>query len=83
MLTARQNKYYMKMYAILGTGRGTSEEKNAIFKAQYSIGDSGENFGNIIRKLIQDLGSLELGQKGGLTPKVKELFEDIKKDYGS
>ncbi|AYG01337.1 hypothetical protein [Lactococcus allomyrinae] len=82
-LTKKQTHYYVRIDTMVVTRSRYSksyEEKRALFLARDSI-NSHQHFGTTMRILIARLRELEMEQKEGLSPQVKELFEDLKKDY--
>lgn len=79
MLTHKQNKYVIRMYAMRHQGRyETEEEMRLLYEACLDI--SNHNFGATMRVLIKKLEDLEKIQNG-LSPKVKQLLIDLKEDY--
>ncbi|GAB2026837.1 hypothetical protein [Lactovum odontotermitis] len=81
MLTKRQEKYWLVLFSLLGQSSASYEERRPLYIASDEI-DSGKNFGNTMRKLIDDLEKIQQSQGGKLTPKVKELLDNAKNDYG-
>lgn len=78
--TARQIKFYQKISILcLPESRASNEEKNYLFQAKQGL-ESGETFRAVIELLLRALSALD--SEEGLTPDVKQLFEDIKEIYG-
>ncbi|TYC48439.1 hypothetical protein ESZ50_08745 [Weissella muntiaci] len=84
MLNRRQKNYFVRMLILFSTDvRGTNQEAIYLNKAISKI-ENNNNFDDTIMSLLNDLENLnkDTVQTGGLTTRIKALFDDIKHDYG-
>lgn len=84
MLTDRQQMFYLKIAKMIVSDRMmTEQEKKYLERARQSI-EMGKDFKKTVNSLNLALKALDYGriQAGGLTPSVKQLFEELKEIYG-
>lgn len=84
MLTDRQQKFYNKITTLINNKSSLTEQEFKCLNATKVKLDQNESFKESINYLNRVLKTLDYGalQEGGLSPKVKELFEEIKEVYG-
>lgn len=83
MLNRRQKNYFVRMLILFSKDvRGTNQEAIYLNKAISKI-ENNNNFDDTMMSLLNDLENLnkDTVQTGGLTTRIKALFDDIKHDY--
>ncbi|MCL2676522.1 MAG: hypothetical protein FWE43_01095 [Streptococcaceae bacterium] len=79
-LTDRQNKHWQSLTSLLENKTLNFDERRPLFLAYNSI-ESGQNFGDTMRKLIADLENVKIAQKNSINLTINNFLSDIKSDY--